>query len=152
MTDINRNQGGVNYQRVIQIRRSLHPVNPEQMHEIIKTAGCSTRFADDGMAFFTHTVGRCEYPLNPCGAHSRKWVEQACADQGFHRPCDIAALLVGAQVIATSNAIADAFERSPAATAAPSDNLRALMEEIDLVVPQHTSFTESGFGFAGGAQ
>ena len=58
----------------------------------------------------------------------------------------------GQSHLITSNAIADAFERSPAPTAAPSDNLRALMEEIDLVVPQHTSFTESGFGFAGGAQ
>lgn len=44
------------------------------------------------------------------------------------------------------------IERSPAPTAAPSDNLRALMEEIDLAVPQRASFTESGFGFAGGAQ
>ena len=104
MTDINRNQGSVNYQRVIQVRRSLHPVNPEQMHEIIKAAGCSTRFADDGMAFFTHTVGRCEYPLNPCGSYTNKWVGEQCKAQGFTRPADYPAALAGAMLVATEQA------------------------------------------------
>lgn len=110
MTDINKNQGGVNYQRVIQIRRSLHPVNPEQMHEIIKAAGCSTRFADDGMAFFTHTVGRCEYPLNPCGSYTNKWVGEQCKAQGFTRPADYPAALAGAMLVATEQAARMAFE------------------------------------------
>ncbi len=131
---------------IITTRHRIERITPALMHRILTEAGCAVRFDEQSMAVFTTNVGSVSYPLNPCGAHSRKWVEQACADQGFHRPCDIAALLVGAQVIATSNAIADAF------TAAPSDNLRALMEEIDLAVPQHASFTESGFGFAGGAQ
>ena len=137
---------------LITTRHRIERITPALMHRILTEAGCAVRFDEQSMAVFTTNVGSVSYPLNPCGAHSRKWVEQACADQGFHRPCDIAALLVGAQVIATSNAIADAFERSPAPTAAPSDNLRALMEEIDLAVPQRASFTESGFGFAGGAQ
>ena len=110
MNDINRNQGGVNYERVIQVRRSLHPVNPEQMHEIIKTAGCSTRFADDGMAFFTHTVGRCEYPLDPFGSYTSKWVGEQCKEQGFTRPADYPAALAGAMLVATEQAARMAFE------------------------------------------
>ena len=110
MTDINRNQGSVNYQRVIQVRRSLHPVNPEQMHEIIKTAGCSTRFADDGMAFFTYTVGRCEYPLDPFGSYTNKWVGEQCKAQGFTRPADYPAALAGAMLVATEQAARMAFE------------------------------------------
>lgn len=110
MNDINRNQGTVNYQRVIQVRRSLHQVTPEQMHEIIKTAGCSTRFADDGMAFFTHTVGRCEYPLNPCGSYTSKWVGEQCKAQGFTRPADYPAALSGAMLVATEQAARMAFE------------------------------------------
>jgi hypothetical protein len=110
MTDINRNQGSVNYQRVIQVRRSLHQVTPELMHEIIKTAGCSTRFADDGMAFFTHTVGRCEYPLNPCGSFTNKWVGEQCKAQGFTRPADYPAALAGAMLVATEQAARMAFE------------------------------------------
>lgn len=110
MTDINRNQGSVNYQRVIQVRRSLHQVTPELMHEIIKTAGCSTRFADDGMAFFTHTVGRCEYPLNPSGSYTSKWVGEQCKAQGFTRPADYPAALAGAMLVATEQAARMAFE------------------------------------------
>lgn len=110
MNDINRNQGGVNYERVIQVRRSLHPVNPEQMHEIIKTAGCSTRFADDGMAFFTYTVGRCEYPLDPFGSYTNKWVGEQCKAQGFTRPADYPAALAGAMLVATEQAARMAFE------------------------------------------
>lgn len=110
MADINRNQGSVNYQRVIQVRRSLHPVNPEQMHEIIKTAGCSTRFADDGMAFFTYTVGRCEYPLDPFGSYTSKWVGEQCKEQGFTRPADYPAALAGAMLVATEQAARMAFE------------------------------------------
>ena len=110
MTDINRNQGTVNYQRVIQVRRSLHQVTPEQMHEIIKAAGCSTRFADDGMAFFTHTVGRCEYPLNPSGSYTNKWVGEQCKAQGFTRPADYPAALAGAMLVATEQAARMAFE------------------------------------------
>lgn len=110
MNDINRNQGTVNYQRVIQVRRSLHQVTPEQMHEIIKAAGCSTRFADDGMAFFTHTVGRCEYPLNPCGSFTNKWVGEQCKAQGFTRPADYPAALAGAMLVATEQAARMAFE------------------------------------------
>ncbi|WP_157798280.1 hypothetical protein [Aeromonas cavernicola] len=110
MTDINRNQGSVNYQRVIQVRRSLHPVNPEQMHEIIKTAGCSTRFANDGMAFFTYTVGRCEYPLDPCGSYTSKWVGEQCKAQGFTRPADYPAALAGAMLVATEQAARMAFD------------------------------------------
>lgn len=110
MTDINRNQGAVNYQRVVQVRRSLHQVNPEQMHEIIKTAGCSTRFANDGMAFFTYTVGRCEYPLDPCGSYTSKWVGEQCKAQGFTRPADYPAALAGAMLVATEQAARMAFE------------------------------------------
>ncbi len=110
MTDINRNQGSVNYQRVIQVRRSLHQVTPELMHEIIKTAGCSTRFADDGMAFFTYTVGRCEYPLNPSGSYTSKWVGEQCKAQGFTRPADYPAALAGAMLVATEQAARMAFE------------------------------------------
>ncbi len=110
MIDTSRNQGTVNYKRVIQVRRSLHPVNPEQMHEIIKTAGCSTRFADDGMAFFTYTVGRCEYPLNPCGSYTNKWVGEQCKAQGFTRPADYPAALAGAMLVATEQAARMAFE------------------------------------------
>lgn len=110
MTDINRNQGSVNYRRVIQVRRSLHQVTPELMHEIIKAAGCSTRFAEDGMAFFTYTVGRCEYPLNPCGNYTNKWVGEQCRAQGFTRPADYPAILAGAMLIATEQAARLVFE------------------------------------------
>ncbi|WP_376887731.1 hypothetical protein [Aeromonas veronii] len=110
MTDINRNQGSVNYQRVIQVRRSLHQVTPELMHEIIKTAGCSTRFADAGMAFFTYTVGRCEYPLDPFGSYTNKWVGEQCKAQGFTRPADYPAALAGAMLVATEQAARMAFE------------------------------------------
>lgn len=137
---------------IITTRHRIERITPALMHRILTEAGCAVCLDEQSMAVFTTNVGSVVYPLNPCGSYTNKWVGEQCKAQGFHRPCDIAALLVGAQVIATSNAIADAFERSPAPTAAPSDNLRALMEEIDLVVTQHTSFTESGFGFAGGAQ
>lgn len=110
MVDTSRNQGGVNYQRVIQVRRSLHAVTPELMHEIIKAAGCSTRFAEDGMAFFTYTVGRCEYPLNPCGNYTNKWVGEQCRAQGFTRPADYPAILAGAMLIATEQAARLVFE------------------------------------------
>lgn len=110
MTDINRNQGSVNYRQIIQVRRSLHPVNPEKMHEILKDAGCSTRFADDGMAFFTYTVGRCEYPLNPSGSYTNKWVGEQCEAQGFTRPADYPAALAGAMLVATEQAARMAFE------------------------------------------
>ncbi len=110
MTDINRNQGSVNYQRVIQVRRSLHQLTPELMHEIIKTAGCSTRFADAGMAFFTYTVGRCEYPLDPFGSYTNKWVGEQCKAQGFTRPADYPAALAGAMLVATEQAARMAFE------------------------------------------
>ncbi|MDM5069773.1 hypothetical protein OB952_20775 [Aeromonas salmonicida] len=110
MVDTSRNQGGVNYQRVIQVRRSLHAVTPELMHGIIKAAGCSTRFAEDGMAFFTYTVGRCEYPLNPCGNYTNKWVGEQCRAQGFTRPADYPAILAGAMLIATEQAARLVFE------------------------------------------
>ena len=110
MTDINRNQGSVNYQRVIQVRRSLHQVTPELMHEIVKAAGCFTRFADDGMAFFTHTVGRCEYPLNPCGSFTNKWVGEQCKAQGFTRECHGDIHLGNATVIDGNVVIFDCIE------------------------------------------
>ncbi|WP_421215052.1 hypothetical protein [Aeromonas dhakensis] len=110
MFDTSRNQGTVNYERVIQVRRSLHAVTPELMHEIIRAAGCSTRFAEDGMAFFTHTVGRCEYPLDPCGSYTNKWVGEQCEAQGFTRPADYPAALAGAMLVATEQAARMAFE------------------------------------------
>ncbi|MFQ1910064.1 hypothetical protein ACK356_11380 [Aeromonas veronii] len=110
MVDTSRNQGAVNYQRAIQVRRSLHAVTPELMHEIVKTAGCSVRFADDGMAFFTHTVGRCEYPLDPFGSYTNKWVGEQCKTQGFTRPADYPAALAGAMLVATEQAARMAFE------------------------------------------
>ncbi|HDX8361655.1 hypothetical protein [Aeromonas sp. S41-2] len=110
MIDTSRNQGTVNYKRVIQVRRSLHPVNPEQMHEILKDAGCSTRFAEDGVAFFTYTVGRCEYPLDPRGSYTSKWVGEQCKAQGFTRPADYPAALAGAMLVATEQAARMAFE------------------------------------------
>ena len=110
MTDINRNQGSVNYRQIIQVRRSLHPVNPEKMHEILKDAGCSTRFAEDGMAFFTYIVGRCEYPLDPFGSYTNKWVGEQCKAQGFTRPADYPSALAGAMLVATEQAARMAFE------------------------------------------
>ncbi|UCP13338.1 hypothetical protein KI797_11625 [Aeromonas media] len=110
MFDTSINQGTVNYKRVIQVRRSLHAVTPELMHEIVKTAGCSTRFAEDGMAFFTHTVGRCEHTLTPFGSYTNKWVGEQCKAQGFTRPADYPAALAGAMLVATEQAARMAFE------------------------------------------
>ncbi|MBS4702090.1 hypothetical protein [Aeromonas media] len=110
MTDINRNQGSVNYQRVIQVRRSLEAMTPERMHEIIKAAGCATRFDDSSIALFTWKVGGCEYPLNPHGQHTNKWLREQCKAQGFTRPADYPAMLAGAMLIATERAARLVFE------------------------------------------
>lgn len=110
MTDINRNQGGVNYRQIIKVRRSLQAVTPEKMHEIIKAAGCGTRFDDSSIAFFTWKIGGCEYPLNPHGQCTNKWIGEQCKAQGFTRPADYPAMLAGAMLIATEQAARMAFE------------------------------------------